>query len=167
MIFFLGFTAFLILQRSVELIAAKKNERIIRCMGAVEYDVKGYRFIVMMHTFFFISLLIEFLTFSKVINQFWYIFFSIFLFAQVIRYWALISLGIFWNTKILVIPGTELINKGPYKYLRHPNYLAVIIELAVIPLIFSCYFTSILFSIMNIVVLVRRIKIEEKALKGS
>jgi len=60
-----------------------------------------------------------------------------------------------------------LVNSGPYKYLRHPNYIAVVIEFAVIPLIFSCYLTAFVFSVINLILLRRRIKIEEDALKKA
>ncbi len=73
-------------------------------------------------------------------------------------------MGDYWNTKILVTPNTHPVNQGPYKYIRHPNYLAVIVEIAVIPLIFSCYFTAVFFSVLNLIVLRRRIRIEEQAL---
>nr|NIS07198.1 hypothetical protein [Candidatus Dadabacteria bacterium]NIV40871.1 hypothetical protein [Candidatus Dadabacteria bacterium]NIX14337.1 hypothetical protein [Candidatus Dadabacteria bacterium] len=69
-----------------------------------------------------------------------------------------------WCTKILVLKDTDLITSGPYKYFKHPNYIAVIIEFAVIPLLFSCYYTAILFSLLNLIVLRRRIRLEEDAL---
>ena len=68
---------------------------------------------------------------------------------------------------MLVIPGAKIVNRGPYKFVNHPNYLAVIIEIAVIPVIFSCYYTSLFFTILNILILKRRIKIEETALKKA
>jgi methyltransferase len=88
----------------------------------------------------------------------------IFLFAQILRYWAIITLGIFWNTRIIVLKNSELIKKGPYKYIKHPNYLAVVLEFLTIPLIFSLYITSITFSLLNLIVLWRRVRIEESVL---
>jgi methyltransferase len=84
--------------------------------------------------------------------------------AQLLRYWAIRSLGKFWNTRILIVPGERLVTMGPYRYLKHPNYVSVIIEIAVIPLIFSCYITAAVFTVLNILALRRRIKIEESAL---
>jgi methyltransferase len=166
MIFFWIFFAFLISQRAFELILAKRNEQIVKSRGALEFDRDGYRYIVVMHVAFFISLVLENFLLQRELNRFWVLFLPIFLAAQILRYWAISSLGVYWNTKVLVVPGSELTTKGPYRYLKHPNYVAVVVEIAVIPLIFSCYFTSILFSIMNLILVRRRIGIEESALES-
>ena len=81
------------------------------------------------------------------------------------RIWCLTSLGKFWNTKIIILPGADVVIKGPYKFIRHPNYLIVTTELLVLPLLFSAYFTAIVFSILNIWMLSVRIPTEERALK--
>ncbi|MEQ9618621.1 MAG: isoprenylcysteine carboxylmethyltransferase family protein [Deltaproteobacteria bacterium] len=161
------FLAIVLLQRIAELLVARRNESKVRKKGAIEYDSKGYLVIVAMHAAFFISLCLEYLLLKKSLNSFWTIFILLFVLAQALRYWSIYSLGEFWNTKILVIPGSPLIRKGPYKYIRHPNYAAVTIEIAVIPLVFSCYFTSALFSMLNLALLHRRIKIEERALSTA
>lgn len=156
--------AILAVQRIMELLIATRNEKIVRAKGAREYDEKGYRVIVLMHVAFFISLISEYIFLDKTLSNFWIPLLILFLLAQFLRYWAISSLGYFWNTKILVTHGTSSINTGPYKFISHPNYLAVIIEIAVIPLLFSCYLTFIIFSIINLLVLKRRIRIEEQAL---
>jgi len=161
---FIIFILLLALQRILELRLAKKNEKIVRNEGAVEYDVNGYKYIVYMHIVFFISLLLEKFLLNRGFNNLSLAFFIIFILTQLLRYWAITSLGKYWNTKILVVPNANLIASGPYKYLKHPNYVAVIIEIAVIPLIFSCYITCIIFSTLNLLTLIRRIRIEENAL---
>lgn len=161
---FLLFLAFLILQRISELLLARKNEIAVRKMGALEYDRSGYRAIVLMHAAFFLSLVSEYFLLGRAVNGHWPVLITIFLLTQALRYWSILSLGKFWNTKILVVPGTRTVTRGPYKYVRHPNYVAVVIEVAVIPLIFSCYLTSVLFTVLNLVALRRRIRIEESAL---
>jgi methyltransferase len=162
--FFWVFIGFLIIQRLGELVIAKRNEKRMFARGAVEYDRSGYKYIVMMHTLFFLSLMSEYQFFSKELNPYWWILLPIFLITQVARYWAISSLGEYWNTRIIVLKGSPLIKKGPYKFLKHPNYIVVGIELAVIPLIFSCYFTAIFFTILNIILLNRRIRIESRAI---
>ena len=161
---FLLFFVFLAVQRLLELRHAKKNEALVRAEGGVEYDEGGYKHIVYMHICFFISLILEKFLLDRGFNSLSLLFFIIFIVTQFLRYWAITSLGKYWNTKIIVVPNAQLIIKGPYKYLKHPNYLAVIIEIAVIPLIFSCYITCIIFTTANIIILSRRIKIEERAL---
>jgi methyltransferase len=156
-----------IFQRLAELIVARRNERIVRSEGAVEFDRKGYGVIVAMHVAFFVSLAGEYIFLNRHLNSYWIILISVFIAAQILRYWAITSLGNYWNTRILVIPDSGPIKKGPYKYVNHPNYIAVAIEIAVLPLIFSCYLTSVLFTVVNAVLLSRRIKIEEEALSAS
>ena len=164
MSFFWFFITFVILQRLSELLIAKKNERKLLPAGAVEYDNGGYKFIVIMHISFFISLVCEKVFLNTELNPFWIFLLIIFLSAQTLRYWVISSLGEHWNTRIIVLPGAKLIKKGPYKFLKHPNYIAVIVELAVIPLLFSCYITSAVFAIINLIVLSRRVKLEERVL---
>lgn len=154
----------IIFQRIAELLVAKRNEITLKKRGAVEYDRKGYKAIVAVHVAFFVSLVSEYIFLKRTLNAYWAVFMSLFLLAQILRYWSITSLGKHWNTKILVIPDSPLISKGPYKYIRHPNYLSVVIEIATIPLIFSCYLTSATFSIVNLALLSRRIKIEDRAL---
>ncbi|MGI9534738.1 MAG: isoprenylcysteine carboxyl methyltransferase family protein [Thermodesulfobacteriota bacterium] len=164
---FILFIIFLAIQRILELRLAKKNEKVVRKEGAIEYDREGYKYIVFMHVGFFISLILEKYLLNRGFNSLSLLIFIIFIFTQLLRYWAITSLGKYWNTKILVVPNTPLIAKGPYKYLKHPNYLAVITEIVVIPLIFSCYITCIIFSTLNFLTLLRRIRIEENALNIS
>jgi len=155
---------FLLVQRVSELLLAKRNERVARVKGAVEYDEKGYKVIVLMHIFFFISLISEYILLARTLSNFWVPLLILFIIAQILRYWAISTLGYYWNTKILVTPNTSPIRTGPYKYLNHPNYLSVILEIAVIPLIFSCYISFMIFTLLNLVLLKRRIRIEEQAL---
>ena len=161
------FILLLIAQRGAELRVAKRHEKILKALGANEFDSNGYRFIVGMHIAFFLSLVFEKLIFSRTVNQEWKILILIFFAAQFLRYWAIASLGVYWNTKILVLPKHPSLRKGPYRILRHPNYISVITEIAVIPLILSCYVTGAIFIIMNAFVIRRRIKIEAKALEEA
>lgn len=159
------FLSFIILQRIAELIVAKRNEKIVRSKGGVEFDKDGYRVIVLMHALFLLSLVCEKALLDRTLNPLWPFFAALFAGAQILRYWAITSLGVFWNTRILVLPNSGLVAAGPYKYFRHPNYIAVIAEIAVIPLIFSCYWTAVIFTTANLIVLRRRVRIEESALK--
>ncbi len=161
---FIIFLSIIIIQRISELILSKRNENYLISKGAIEYDKEGYKYIVLMHNLFFISVITEYVFLERQINEYWKILLIIFICTQLLRYWAIFTLGKRWNTKILVLPNTEPIRSGVYKYLKHPNYIAVIIEIAIIPLLFSCYYTAIVFSIINLIVLQRRIRIEEEAL---
>jgi methyltransferase len=161
---FLIFWILLIIQRLAEVKIAKKNEKTLRSKGAVEAGSSHYKWMVTMHASFFLFLFTEVMFFNAISPTWWMIPFVLFLIAQVIRVWAITSLGVFWNTKIILLPGAEVVAKGPYRFIRHPNYLVVTLELLVIPLIFGAYVTAFLFTILNILMLRVRITAEEKAL---
>ena len=146
---------------------AKRHEKELKTRGGREVDIDGYRVIVGMHSAFFVSLTLEKVAFDRPLNPEWSILMAIFFAAQLLRYWAIHSLGIFWNTKIMIVPGHPIVRKGPYRYFRHPNYAAVITEFAVVPLIFSCYLTAVCFTIANALLLGRRIRIEKNALASA
>jgi methyltransferase len=160
------FISALILQRLIELMIARRNEKWLKAQGALEFGMKHYRFMVWMHICFFISLLTEKLMFNKELSPLWSLLMVLFVVVQFIRIWVISSLGRFWNTKIIVLPNAEVVRKGPYRYLMHPNYFVVAIELVVVPLTFEAYATAILFTLLNIWILSIRIPEEERALKN-
>lgn len=166
MLFILVFTL-VIMQRFVELFVAKRNEKWMLRQGAFEAGARHYPLMVMMHAAYFLSLLLEVSVVDRALSPFWPALLAVFLIAQVTRIWCLTSLGKFWNTKIIILPGANVVKKGPYKFIRHPNYLIVTIELLVLPLLFSAYFTAIIFSLLNVWMLSVRIPTEEKALKKA
>ncbi|KQL20197.1 isoprenylcysteine carboxyl methyltransferase family protein [Cytobacillus solani] len=163
---FYTFVFLLISQRVLELLIAKRNERSLKQKGAIEFGHSHYPFIVAVHSLFFVSLILEVILFQKHLTPSWPIFLSLFLIAQFGRLWALTSLGTFWNTKIIVLPEGDIVKKGPYKYVKHPNYIIVSIELIVIPLLFQAYMTALLFTILNAIILSIRIPAEERALNS-
>ncbi len=155
----------IVAQRGIELVVAKNNERWMREKGAREFGESHYKWIVVMHASFFLILIAEVFMLEKSAITWWALPFTIFLLAQAGRIWALTSLGRYWNTKIIVLPGAKLVKKGPYRWLSHPNYAIVTIEFLVIPLIFEAYLTCILFTLLNGLILLKvRIPEEEKAL---
>ncbi|WP_445326888.1 isoprenylcysteine carboxyl methyltransferase family protein [Solibacillus sp. FSL W7-1464] len=156
--------AFVIIQRLVELVVAKRNEKLMLAKGAYEVGASHYPFMILLHTSFFVSLFIEVVYFSGQFTPH-YIWLVLFLMLQLLRVWCLVSLGPFWNTKIIILPGANVVAKGPYSFIRHPNYLVVCLEIAVLPLMFQAYFTAICFTILNFIILSIRIPMEEKALK--
>ena len=88
-----------------------------------------------------------------------------FVLVQPLRYWAILSLGENWNTRILVVPGGELVKSGPYRYFPHPNYIVVAVEILTFPLIYGAWITALVFSLLNAALLFIRIQTENRALK--
>ena len=162
MVFFV-FISYVILLRIGELLLSKRNEKWLLQNGAVEYGKKHYPFIVALHILFIISLIIEYST--QQTASFSLFFIILYFLILVFKAWVVLSLGKFWNTKIFHISNLPLVKKGPYRYIKHPNYMIVIAEIAVIPLAFHLYFTAIIFSILNAMMLFVRIKEEDKALR--
>ncbi|WP_010094575.1 isoprenylcysteine carboxyl methyltransferase family protein [Ornithinibacillus scapharcae] len=159
---------FIIGQRLIELIIAKNNEKWMKARGGIEAGSDHYKWFVYLHVLFFISILLE--TISKpdhVTNSINYLYFTVFIAAQLARVWCIHSLGRFWNTKIIILPRVALIRKGPYKYIKHPNYVIVAVELFIIPMLFGAYITAIVFPILHISLLRIRIPAEEKALAST
>lgn len=162
---FLLLVGFIVIQRLFELRIAKSNEKWMKQRGAVEFGEKHYRYMVMMHLFFFLFLSCEKVFRNQGLSPFWGILIILFLVAQLFRIWAITSLGRFWNTKIIVLRNASVIRKGPYCFIKHPNYFVVAVELAVVPLMFNAFLTAGLFTLLNIIMLMIRIPEEEKALK--
>nr|WP_106784966.1 isoprenylcysteine carboxylmethyltransferase family protein [Lysinibacillus timonensis] len=153
-----------ILQRLIEVLVAKRNEQMMLSKGAYEVGASHYPFMILLHSSFFISLILEVLLFNKSISPIFPLIFILFLLVQFVRVWCLTTLGEFWNTKIIILPGANVVRKGPYLYFRHPNYVVVCSEIILLPLMFNSFFTAIAFSLLNIILLSVRIPIEEKAL---
>ncbi|WP_249365486.1 isoprenylcysteine carboxyl methyltransferase family protein [Cytobacillus citreus] len=164
MIFFMFITV-IIFQRVFELLIAKRNERQMKRRGALEFGQSHYKFIVFVHSMFFVSFIIEVICFNKELSSSWAVLLILFLFTQAGRIWALFSLGSYWNTKIIVLPYADIVKKGPYRFMKHPNYTIVAIEFIIIPFMFQAYLTAVLFTILNAIILFIRIPAEEKALK--
>ncbi len=86
------------------------------------------------------------------------------LLAQALRWWCITSLGPYWNTRVIVVPGARLVGRGPYRFLRHPNYVAVVVEGVALPLVHSAWITATLFTLANAALLTVRIRCENAAL---
>ena len=159
---FILFISFVVLIRFAELIHSNRNEKWLLDNGAYEYGQKHYPFIVLLHLLFILSLIVEY-TISHPVTYSILLMILYFLILGV-KVWVIFTLGKYWNTKIYHIPDTPVIRKGIYLYFKHPNYLIVIIEIALIPCIFHLYYTAIIFSILNFIMLYIRIKVENKVL---
>ncbi len=158
------FFAFIVTQRVLELGIARRNEQWILSQGAVEYGQEHYKYMVSLHVAFLASLLLEVIVYDKTLSAFWPAILTLFILTQALRIWAIQSLGRFWNTKVLILPDASIVKSGPYKFLRHPNYTIVVLEIMLIPLMFNAYFTAIVFTLLNAWMLSVRIPLEERVL---
>ncbi|MFL5753577.1 MAG: isoprenylcysteine carboxyl methyltransferase family protein [Bacteroidia bacterium] len=163
--YFLLYFLFLIVQRLSELVISGKNELWLRSQGAIEYGKEHYPYIVALHILFIASTGCEYYLREGV--HFLPAFLVIFFILLVLKTWVIASLGHYWNTKILRVPNISPIKKGPYRFFRHPNYIIVIAELFVVPMVFDLYITAIVFSVLNGFILYIRIKEENKVWRNE
>lgn len=162
--FFYLFIASVIAQRIIELFIARRNEKVLKAEGAIEFGQRHYFGMIVIHTLFIVSIIVEVVKFKKQRSLIWPLILSFFLLLQLCRLWVLRTLGKYWNTKILILPGAKVVLKGPYRFLKHPNYLIVSMEFLLIPLMFNAFATAVIFSVLNILILSIRIPMEENAL---
>jgi methyltransferase len=164
---YLLFLAILIVERVFELDLARRNARRAFQHGAVEVGQQHYRVMVAFHTLFIASCAVEPIFFPRAFPPaVAWLALCAELVAQALRYWAVATLGDRWNTRIIVSPDRAPVTDGPYRYMRHPNYLAVVIEIAAVPMIGGAIFTAIAFTIGNALILAVRIPAEERAMGG-
>jgi methyltransferase len=133
--------------------------------GGLESDRPQYLVIVAVHILFYLSLWLEWNYRSHGWSAVWPIWLGLLAGAQIVRFWAILALSRHWNTRIIVLPRMKLVTRGPYRFIRHPNYLAVIIEFVAIPVLCGAYCTAVVFSLANAWILARRIPQEERALR--
>ena len=160
--------AALVVQRLLELRVAKRNEAAVRTKGAREFGARHYPLFFVLHVGWLLAWPTEALLGGPALDPRWPMFFALLAGAQLLRYWAITSLGERWNTRVLVLPGAAPIRRGPYRWLAHPNYVAVIVELAAVPMIFGAWTTALVVSLANAVLLFGvRIPCETKALRWA
>ncbi len=151
--------AFVTLQRLVELPIANANTKRLLAAGGHEAAASHYPLIVALHASWLISLWL--LAPGKPMHI---PLLLLFLLIEAGRIWVLRTLGPRWTTRIIVIPGEQLVRSGPYRFVDHPNYLVVVGEIAVLPLVFGLWQVALIFSMLNAVILAVRIRAENRAL---
>ena len=147
-------------QRLGELALSRRNTAALLARGAVERGRGHYAPIVAMHALWLAALLF----FVPPETQPDWALAAVYLALQGVRVWAIASLGAYWTTRILTVPDAPLSKRGPYRYLRHPIYVVVAAEIAVLPLVFGAWFIAVLFSLANLVLLTWRIRVEDRTL---
>jgi len=152
--------ALVLLQRAVEVVWARRNTLRLRRLGAVEADAEGYPYFVLLHAGWLVSLA---LFVPAATPPIWPLL-GLFALLQLVRLWVISSLGRYWTTRIVTLPGAPLVQTGPFRWFRHPNYLLVIAEIALLPLAFGAVAIAASFAAVNLMLIVRRIRIEESVL---
>lgn len=158
----------LLLQRGIELMISRRNVHKLLSQGGVEFGKRHYPVIVALHILWFIGIHVEAILRGTELSAWWPYALLAFILAQVLRFMAMITLGRRWTTRVVVVPGEQRISKGIYRRLRHPNYIAVAIELVAVPLMFGAVVTAVVSTILNAAILLLvRIPTEEQALRWA
>ncbi len=150
---------FLVAQRLGELVLAQRNAHRLRAAGAVEFGAAHYPFMVALHVFWLLGLWL--LGRDRSIDPIWL---SLFVLLQLGRIWVIASLGRRWTIRVLVLPGRETVARGPYRFMKHPNYLIVALEVAVVPLALGLPLFALAFTVANAAILAIRLRVENRAL---
>lgn len=153
-------------ERLCELVVSTRNARWAFARGGVEFGQGHFPFMVFLHTALLLGCLVEtFVGQREFIPLLGIPMLVLALASQVLRWWCVATLGRQWNTRVIVVPGAPLVDRGPYRLMRHPNYLAVVVEGFALPLVYTNWITATVFTIANAVLLVYfRIPTEERAL---
>lgn len=160
-----GLAGVIVGQRLIELFIARRNRRYIESIGGQEAGGGHYPLFFILHGGWLAGWIYEAISANELSGN-WPVWLGLFVLAQGLRYWCMLSLGRFWNTRIFVVPGQSRVQTGPYRFIAHPNYLAVCIELACVPLLFNAGATALSASLVNALLLgTVRIPAEERALR--
>src|SRR5918912_1606463 len=136
------FVALIAAQRLLELHFSREHENALRAKGAYEHGAAHYPLIVALHAAWLLAMLLEGWLRGTELSPLWPLWVALFLGGQALRYWAILSLGERWTTRIMVLPKAPLVGSGPYKFLPHPNYLAAVLEIFAAPLMFGAWITA-------------------------
>lgn len=152
-------------ERLAELLLSRRNARRALARGAVELGRPHFVAMAILHAAFLPACLLEVVLLSRAFpGALGYAALAVALLAQGMRYWAIATLGERWNVRIIVLPDAPPVTSGPYRFIRHPNYVAVVAEMLAVPLIHGAWLTAAVFSALNAIVLTVRIRAEEAAL---
>jgi methyltransferase len=164
---FAGFVAGLGLQRLFELRLSRRNEQRMRQRGGREHAPETYRWILRLHAAWFAAMLLEVFAGRRTFRpRLAALAFSAFAAGQALRLTAIRTLGWRWSTRVMTVPDASPVQHGIYRYIRHPNYLGVQLEILAVPLLHSAYLTSAVFGVANALLLRDRIRREEQALES-
>lgn len=155
-----GLLTLVILQRCAELVLARRNTRRLLALGGREVGAEHYPFLVALHAAWLATLVLL----ARPIPSVHWVLLGAFLALQAARVWVIASLGRFWTTRIVTLDGVPLRRSGPYRWLRHPNYWIVALEIPLLPLILDLPVVALVFGAINLILLAFRIDTEERTL---
>jgi methyltransferase len=165
MIFWYGLVALVVVIRFAELRVARRNRAWAMERGGVESGAEHYPVMVSLHTALFAGCLLEVpLADRPFLPELGWPMLALLAGAHALRWWCIRTLGPQWNTRVIRVPGAPLVSGGPYRWLRHPNYVAVVVEGFALPLVHTAWITALAFTVLNALLLRVRLRVENEAL---
>ena len=162
---FAALVALVSLERLAELVVSKRHARWAFTRGGIEYGGDHYPFMVVLHSGLLVACVAEVVGYDRAFfTVLGWGMLALVAASQGLRWWCIVTLGKRWNTRVIVVPGAPLVATGPYRWWRHPNYVAVVVEGAALPLVHSAWLTSLGFTLLNAALLTVRIRVENEAL---
>jgi methyltransferase len=162
---YLAFVGAVVLERFFELLLTRRNVERLRRRGGRLVGESHYPWMVLLHTGLLIAAPLEVFGLQRPFVAPLAAIAALLVAATMgLRYWAIATLGERWTARIVVVPGEAPVEGGPYRFVRHPNYVAVVVEVAALPLVHTAWWTAVVFSLANAFVLRSRIRAEEEAL---
>jgi methyltransferase len=155
------------LQRMAELALCRRNRRALIASGGKEFHTETYPVMVALHTFFFLSLAWESYPWRVPLDLRTTACLAGLVAVTALRYVSIATLGGKWTTRIVSVPGSKVVRVGAYRFFRHPNYLVIVLEFLLFPLLLRAPFTLVAFSLANLLVLRQRIRLEENVLRET
>ena len=153
-------------ERLAELVVSNRNAAWSLERGGVEYGRGHYPFMVVLHSGFLVAMLVEaWVVRPDVPGALAWSMLALVLLSQGLRWWCIATLGPRWNTRVIVVPGLPRVEAGPYRFLSHPNYVAVVVEGIALPMVHAAWITALVFTVLNAALLTVRIGVENTALR--
>lgn len=166
---YVALVAAVVVARFVELGVARRHLAWARARGGVESGAGHYPVMVALHSALLVGCVVEVVALDRpFLPWLGWPMLVLLVAAHALRWWCIRTLGPQWNTRVVVVPGMPLVTGGPYRWLRHPNYVAVVLEGIALPLVHSAWITAVVFTVLNLVLLLAvRIPVEERALRET
>jgi len=152
---------YVVAQRLGELVYANRNTKRLLANGGEEFGADHYSYFIFLHSAW-IAIIALMVDPQHKIQMTGLILFAV---TQVLRFWTLASIGRWWTTRIISAPHFDRVKRGPYRFISHPNYLIVVLEIALVPIILGLPWVALVFSILNAILLRHRIGVESEILK--
>jgi methyltransferase len=168
LVLFTGLIALVGLERVAELVVSLRNAEWSMRRGGVEVGRRHYPPMVVLHTGLLAGALVEvWVRRPDFVPALGFVMLALVIASQGLRWWCILTLGPRWNTRVIVVPDLPLVQGGPYRWLAHPNYVAVVVEGFALPLVHSAWITAVVFTVLNAALLTVRIRVENAALQPT